>query len=57
MNGTQTDTLNPKKLRILQVNLNKSETAHLDMYNRALAKDFDIILIQEPHVVPKFLHI
>ena len=57
MNGTQTDTLNPKKLRILQVNLNKSETAHLDMYNRALAKDFDIILIQEPHVIPKFLHI
>ncbi|KAF8152316.1 hypothetical protein B0H34DRAFT_628033, partial [Crassisporium funariophilum] len=33
--------------------LNKSEKAHHDLYNCALAKHFDIILIQEPYTTPK----
>src|ERR1700679_1868337 len=37
-------------IKILQINLNKSETAHLDIINENnLSKEFDIILIQEPH--------
>ncbi|KAF8153889.1 hypothetical protein B0H34DRAFT_641390, partial [Crassisporium funariophilum] len=43
----------PNRLRLLQVNLNKSEKAHHDLYNCALAKHFDIILIQEPYATPK----
>lgn len=38
-----------KKLRILQINLNKSEKAHLDIINRNVSQMYDIILIQEPH--------
>ena len=37
------------KLRILQINLNKSEKAHLDIINERLSRDYDIILIQEPY--------
>src|SRR5882757_5025413 len=40
----------PNRLRILQINLNKSEKAHLDLINGALGKHWDIILIQEPHL-------
>jgi ribonuclease HI/exonuclease III len=45
------DTLH---LRILQINLNKSEKAHLDLLNTATSKDWDIVLIQEPHTINKF---
>ncbi|KAF8156805.1 hypothetical protein B0H34DRAFT_617735, partial [Crassisporium funariophilum] len=37
-------------LRILQINLNKSEKAHLDLLNGLLGTKWDIVLIQEPHV-------
>ena len=37
------------KLRILQINLNKSEKAHLELINARLSKKYDIVLIQEPH--------
>ena len=38
------------RLRILQINLNKSSKAHLELYNKVLKKDWDIIMVQEPHV-------
>jgi len=38
------------RLRILQLNLNKSEKAHHDLINRSLGKDWDILLIQEPYI-------
>jgi hypothetical protein len=41
---------NNTKIRILQINLNKSRKAHLDLVNEDLSKDYDIILIQEPHI-------
>ena len=44
-------------LRILQINLNKSEKAHLDLYNQVSLEPWDIVLIQEPHIVNKFNHI
>ncbi|KAJ2929483.1 hypothetical protein H1R20_g7605, partial [Candolleomyces eurysporus] len=37
-----------KQLRILQVNLNRSPTAHWELLNSGLANLWDIILIQEP---------
>jgi ribonuclease HI len=37
------------KIRILQINLNKSERAHLDIINENISKRYDVILIQEPH--------
>jgi hypothetical protein len=37
-------------LRILQINLNKSEKAHLDILNSKVSQNYDIMLIQEPHV-------
>lgn len=40
----------PNRLRIIQLNLNKSEKAHLDFINGALGKSWDIILIQEPYI-------
>jgi len=40
----------PNRLRILQINLNKSEKAHLDLLNGPLGTNWDIVLIQEPHV-------
>lgn len=39
----------PNRLRILQINLNKSEKAHLDLLNGPLGTRWDIILLQEPH--------
>ena len=36
-------------LRILQINLNKSEKAHLDIINENVSQMYDIMLIQEPH--------
>jgi len=44
------------RLRILQINLNKSHKAHLDLINGPLSKGWDIILIQEPYITP-FSHI
>ena len=44
----ETDNEN-EKLRILQINLNKSEKAHLEIINERLSGEYDIILIQEPH--------
>ena len=40
----------PDRLQILQINLNKSEKAHLDLINSALGKYWDVILIQEPYL-------
>jgi hypothetical protein len=36
-------------LRLLQINLNKSERAHLDIINERVSQRFDVILIQEPY--------
>ncbi|KAJ3518307.1 hypothetical protein NMY22_g13741 [Coprinellus aureogranulatus] len=38
-----------KYLRILQINVNKSNDAHLELLNNNLHKTWDIVLIQEPH--------
>lgn len=38
------------RLRILQINLNKSEAAHLDIINKNLARNWDVICLQEPHL-------
>jgi hypothetical protein len=40
----------PDRLRIIQLNLNKSEKAHLDFINGALGNKWDVILIQEPYL-------
>jgi 2-methylaconitate cis-trans-isomerase PrpF len=40
---------NTTKIRILQINLNKSERAHLDIINERISSEFDIMLIQEPY--------
>jgi hypothetical protein len=40
----------PDRLRIIQLNLNKSEKAHLDFINGALGNKWDIILIQKPYL-------
>ena len=37
-----------EKLRILQINLNKSQKAHLDIVNEEISQNYDIILVQEP---------
>jgi ribonuclease HI len=39
----------PLKIRILQINLNKSEKAHLDIINEKVSQKYDIMLIQEPY--------
>ena len=39
----------PKSIALLQINLNKSEKAHLDILNEDLSQKYDIILIQEPY--------
>jgi hypothetical protein len=43
------DSNNNETLRLLQINLNKSEKAHLDIINENLSQDYDLILIQEPY--------
>jgi len=40
----------PTRLWILQINLNKSSKAHLELYNKVSRDEWDIILVQEPHV-------
>jgi exonuclease III len=41
----------PTRLRILQINLNKSQKAHLELYNRVSGKEWDIVLVQEPYIM------
>ena len=38
-----------KALRIILINLNKSEKAHLDIINEKVSQKYNIMLIQEPH--------
>ena len=38
------------KLRILQINLNKSLTMHLELINNSLAAHWDVVLVQEPYM-------
>jgi endonuclease/exonuclease/phosphatase family metal-dependent hydrolase len=45
----QQEEVPPTNLRILQINLNKSEKAHLDIINDKVSSRYDIMLIQEPH--------
>ena len=51
--STQTEPIiqqdEPKSIVILQINLNKSEKAHLDIINEDVSQKYDIILIQEPY--------
>jgi ribonuclease HI/endonuclease/exonuclease/phosphatase family metal-dependent hydrolase len=39
----------PKSISLLQINLNKSEKAHLDIINEEISQKYDIMLIQEPY--------
>jgi ribonuclease HI len=39
----------PKSIILLQINLNKSEKAHLDIINEEVSNKYDVILIQEPY--------
>ena len=43
------DQENPNNLVILQINLNKSEKAHLDIINEKVSEKYDIMLIQESY--------
>jgi len=47
-------SLPPPSLKIPQINLNKSEKAHLDLLNNVQDNTWDIILIQEPDTINKF---
>jgi hypothetical protein len=40
----------PKRLRIYQQNLNKSDKAQYDLINSPMHKDWDLMLLQEPYV-------
>ena len=40
----------PKRLRIWQQNLNKSNKAQFDLINAPLHKDWDVLLLQEPYI-------
>lgn len=42
-------TFDGRYLRILQINLNKSEKAQLELLNNDLQKNWDIVLLQEPY--------
>jgi hypothetical protein len=48
-NNIDQDTHNNEKLRLLQINLNKSEKAHLDIINEEVSHSYNIMLIQEPY--------
>jgi exonuclease III len=48
------DQTSPCRLRILQLNLNKSEKAHLEFANNIKREHWDIVLVQEPHMISKF---
>jgi len=40
----------PKRLRIWQQNLNKSDKAQFDLINLPVHKDWDLLLLQEPYI-------
>jgi len=40
----------PKRLRIWQHNLNKSEKAQFDLINSPIHENWDIVLLQEPYI-------
>jgi hypothetical protein len=49
--GTRSASTRPiTNLKILQLNLNKSIQAQQELINKKLSTNWDIILIQEPHV-------
>jgi hypothetical protein len=50
-NNNQTGTEEDKSIKILQINLNKSEKAHLEVINEQVSQLYDIILIQEPYTM------
>ena len=45
----QASNEHPKSLRILQINLNKLEKAHLELLNNLKGEKWDVVLVQEPH--------
>ncbi|KAF8463981.1 hypothetical protein JB92DRAFT_3297381 [Gautieria morchelliformis] len=45
----------PKRLRIYQQNLNKTDKAHYDLINSPIHKDWDILLLQEPYCHDSFI--
>jgi hypothetical protein len=47
---SETNPTNAKRIRILQINLNKSPNAHLDLINSVSGKNWDVILVQEPNI-------
>lgn len=49
MNNPQAES--HKNIKILQINLNKSEKAHLDIINDKVSMNYNVILIQEPHTM------
>ena len=49
-NHTQDQTELNNSIWIIQINLNKSERAHLDIINDRVSSKYDIMLIQEPHM-------
>jgi hypothetical protein len=40
---------NNEKLKIIQINLNKSEKAHMELINDGVSQKYNIMLIQELH--------
>ena len=50
LNPENHEEARPTKLRLFQINLNKSEKAHLDLLNNNLSDKYDIMLIQEPYI-------
>src|SRR6266481_2357285 len=40
----------PKRLRIWQQNLNKSDKAHFDLINSPVHRDWDLLLLREPYI-------
>jgi len=59
MQNTQHPTQQPQptaspSLQIMQINLNKSKTTHQELINSVKSKNWDIILIQEPHINNNF---
>jgi hypothetical protein len=53
-NTQNRDQQTPIKLRLLQLNLNKSEKAHLEFVNNITKDKWDVILVQEPHMINRF---
>lgn len=45
----QDNTVNPDHIKIIQINLNKSEKAHLDLINDRVSQKYDLMLIQKSH--------